>query len=65
MIETGYRFLYPVWDSEELRWIIMAAQPLGNVYIEGGFMSMDSARQHIEQMKYLNPNPPKQAANKG
>jgi len=52
MANTHYYFLFPAYNTNEQKWCIMAAQPLGNVFIEGGFSSQEQAVLKIEKMQY-------------
>lgn len=56
MSETGYRFLFPCWDAEKREWCVFAAQPMGNVYVEGGFACVEHAVMYVESTKYKDPN---------
>lgn len=52
---TTYRFLFPCYDTEQGHWCIFAAQPMGNVYIEGGH-SLVAVKARIETLLYSDPN---------
>lgn len=52
MNDTPLRFLFPCWDAQKHEWCVFAAQPMGNIYIEGGFSLNEQAVQYVEEARY-------------